>query len=242
MTERDERGAYAEVLDGLGRMLVEGTSLRDTLDQLLEVSSLAVPAVSAFTITAVAEDGSFSAAAWSDDRARAIDELEYAIEEGPCIEALRTGQEQLVQNTATDDRWPTFAARARQEGFGTVAGLPLTAPNGVTIGALNTFVEAADGLDDDALEVLRRVCGPATVVLANARTYRRAADLGDQLTRVLDERAVTHRAVGMLLANTDDTPEKAFGRLRAVAAREGTDVRDVAQRIVTGGGLDSCDA
>lgn len=234
MTTSGADSAYAGALEALARVLVDDRSLRGTLDQLLEVTSLAVPDVTALTVTAVGTDGSITAAAWNDPRARVVDELEYALREGPCIAALETGQEQLVRDTGTDTRWPRFAERAAEEGFATVAGLPLSAPDGTTIGALNVFASRRDGLSEGDLTALRRVRGPAAVLLANARAFHRTRELSEHLASTLDERAVVHRAVGAILARSGGTPEDALARIEATAEREQVDARTLAERVLAG--------
>lgn len=225
---------YADALGALARVLVDAPHLRDTLEQLLEVAAVAAPDVHALTITAVTEDGGLTSAASTDDHAQAVDEFEYAIDEGPCIAALETGEEQLVADVTADDRWPRFTGRASEEGFGSVAGLPLRAPNGQVIGALNVFSARAHGLTEDDLGILRRVCAPAAAVLANARAFRRTSHLRDELAQALEDRAILNRAVGVVIGREGGDPRVALRRLEATAAREGTTVTDLAARVVVG--------
>lgn len=230
----DER-RYLDALTRLSQVLVDGPSLDATLDELLEVAASAAPEVTALTITAIADDGQLTSAASTDDRARSVDEYEYAIEEGPCIEALATGEEQLVRDARRDDRWPRFTAAALDRGFHTVAGLPLRAPDGTTIGALNAFGARPNGLSEQDLTVLRRVCRPAAAVLVNGRAYRRTRSLSDELAATLEQRAAIHRAVGVLLARDGGTAEAALERLEQLAAARGTPVVELARQLTSGG-------
>lgn len=230
----DTEQAYASAIGALSRVLVDAPTMRETLEQLLAVAVLAAPDITALTVTAVADDGSLTAAASTDDHAQSVDEHEYALHEGPCITTLATGEEQVVRDTATDPRWPRFAAKAREEGFGSVAGLPLRTADGDTIGALNVFTHRQDGLPEEDLAVLRRVCGPAAAVLANARAYRRTRQLSQQLAELLDQRAVLNRAIGIVIGRVGDDPVQAQRRLEAAAAREATSLADIAARVVAG--------
>lgn len=230
----DADQAYASAIGALSQVLVDAPSMRQTLEQLLAVAVVAAPRVSALTVTALTEDGSLTAAASTDQSAQNVDELEYALDEGPCVEALSTGEEQLVRDTGTDPRWPRFAAKAREEGFGSIAGLPLRASDGEIIGALNVFSDRPDGLPEDDLALLRRVCGPAAAVLANARAYRRTSLLSQQLTDLLDRRAILNRAIGVVLGRRGGDVSEAERLLEAIAAREGRSVADVAARLVAG--------
>lgn len=230
----DTEQAYASAIGALSQVLVDAPTMRETLEQLLAVAVLAAPDITALTVTAVADDGSLTAAASTDDHAQSVDELEYALHEGPCVATLSTGEEQVVRDTATDPRWPRFAAKARAEGFGSVAGLPLRTADGDTIGALNVFTHRPDGLPEHDLAVLRRVCGPAAAVLANARAYRRTRQLSQQLADLLDQRAVLNRAVGVVIGRLGGDPLQAQRTLEATAAREATSLADIAARVVAG--------
>jgi GAF domain-containing protein len=230
----DSEQRYLDAIGRLSQVLVDAPTLQATLEQLLAVTTLATPDVTALSITAASDDGELTSAASTDERAREVDEHEFTIAEGPCIEALATGEEQLVRDTEDDDRWPRFARSAAEHGFRSVAGLPLRAPDGTTIGALNAFGTRPNSLSEEDLSVLRRVCSPAAAVLANARAYRRTSSLSAELAATLEDQATVHRAVGVLLGRDGGTPEAALDRLRRGADRSGSSVVELAARVTAG--------
>jgi GAF domain-containing protein len=230
----DRADTYAAALASLSQVLVDAPTLRATLEELLAVAAIAAPEVTALTVTAITEDGDLTAAASTDAHARTVDELEYALAEGPCITALQTGEEQLVRDVHTDERWPRFNASAREEGFGSVAGLPLRAADGVVIGALDVFGAEVDGLTEHDLAVLRRVCPALAAVLANARAYRRTQQLSAELSASLEERAVVNRAIGVLIGRRGGEPDAARRSLDELARHRGDTVIEVAHRVLTG--------
>jgi GAF domain-containing protein len=225
---------YGDALRALAGVLIDHPALEGTLEQLLAVAAMAVPEVTSMTVTAVAIDGSYASAASTDATARAVDEREYLLDEGPCIDALEHGTEQLIRDTHSDDRWPSFCEVAAAAGYRTVAGLPLVAPDGQVLGALDVFTEAPDGLDEDVLALLRRVTVPAGAVLANARAYQRTAGLGEQLRENLEAEGLRHRAVGVLLAQLAGDTARAVDVLLATADAHQLSVDEVAARLVAG--------
>lgn len=48
----------------------------------------------------------------SDQLASQVDELQYGLNQGPCLSAARTGQEVRIDDLAADKRWRQYAARA----------------------------------------------------------------------------------------------------------------------------------
>lgn len=81
-----------------------------------------------------ASDGRMETSNATSAEMRAVDEGQYADGDGPCVEAIRTGQETIVSLPA--ERWPTFSDRAAQAGMARCGRFPstsMTAPPGRSI-------------------------------------------------------------------------------------------------------------
>ncbi|MEX1162585.1 MAG: GAF and ANTAR domain-containing protein [Nitriliruptor sp.] len=225
---------YGELLGALSTVLIDHSTLEGTLEQLLHVATAAAPAVDAMTVTTMADDDGYTSAATTDAAARSVDEHEYLIEEGPCIDALHSGSEQFVTDAHTDERWPRFASFAAAAGFRTVLGLPLAAPDGQVLGALNVFARSPDALAEEDLALLRQVAVPAGAILANARAYHRTAAISDQLTASLEQRATWHRAIGIVLGRHGGDEAGAAEVLARTAEAEGVPVERIAEQLARG--------
>src|SRR5687767_1491980 len=103
----------------LGSVLLADSSLAATLDRVTGVACRCVAAGAGSTITLI-RGGSPYTAAGSDDRGRAIDDRQYELNEGPAIDALKTGEPQVADDVCADERWPEIgpAARVRVRGAG----------------------------------------------------------------------------------------------------------------------------
>ena len=62
-------------------------------------------------ITTRYDDDPLTVAA-SDDRAARLDEVQYGAANGPCMEAMSTGEVVEVHDQSTDDRWCCYRERA----------------------------------------------------------------------------------------------------------------------------------
>lgn len=223
--------AYVAALEDLAHFLLEGASLTDLLEQVLELTSRAITASAAVSVTVVGDDGDYRTVAASTEEARSVDDAQYELAEGPCIDALETGQEHLLDDLTELERWPRFRDRALSHGFGSALAVPLHL-GGEVVGALNVFAAHADGLAEDDRRMARRIAAPAAATLANARAYRRVARLSAQLGGALEGRAVIEQAKGVLMAHARCSPDAAFERLRRASQDRNVPVRAIAAEIV----------
>ncbi|MFA9430894.1 GAF domain-containing protein [Egicoccus sp. AB-alg2] len=230
LIDRPDAG-YASALSRLGGLLIDEEDLEVVLRNVVEAVRLAVPGLTSVSVTTIDEEGGYTTAVASDPRAQAVDELEYAQKEGPCVVALETGEEQLVRDVRSDDRWAAFNEAALDNGFHAVAGIPLQA-NGHTYGALNLFAAAPGGIDEDTMALCRRLATPVGAALANARAFRTSDRLSRQLQQRLHDIAVLHQAVGVLMADRDCDARTAAALLQRTAETTNRSLRDVAEQLV----------
>ena len=80
--------------------------------------------------------------ACSDQVAARIDEVQYELDDGPCLHAMRDGQMVRIEDTAAKERWPEFEAQAASHGIRSCLALPLNA-DGKPVGALNLYSREA---------------------------------------------------------------------------------------------------
>jgi hypothetical protein len=157
----------------------------------------------------------------------ALDDLQFTLGEGPCVDAYRHSTPVLVPDLTHADaltRWPGFAREATQTGAAATFAFPLH------IGA------AAFG----TVQLYRRTPGPLTV----ADTVTALLITDDMVSTVLDEltaphaldalfgRAAIPQATGMIAAQLDITIPQALARLRAAAAAAHTPVLHLARDIL----------
>lgn len=224
--------AYVATLEELAGLLVEDANLGQLLDQVLELTSRAITASTAVSVTVVGERGEHRTAAATSDEARHVDDAQYELGEGPCVDALETGVEHLLDDLTDLDRWPRFRERALTHGFRSALAIPLLA-GGVVIGSLNVFATEPDGLTDEDVALTRRIAAPAAATVANARAFRRVSDLAEQLQDALESRALIEQAKGILMAHARCSADAAFERLRRTSQDRNIPLRQVAAELVS---------
>ena len=127
--------------------------------------------------------------ACSDPLAKEIDEVQYLLDDGPCLHAMRSGDQVSIDDTADRARWPRFEAAAHARGVQSCLALPLvagagsvaTSPPGSAIAAatlgytsisLSTPVRASTRVTAGALAASR---SPEPCAAARWTTRTRAA-------------------------------------------------------------------
>lgn len=229
-SRQDVLGIYTDTLARLASVRIDQPTLEHVLHELLQVTQQAMEASVAMSVTSIDADGSLTTVASTSDEVREVDVFEYGIDEGPCITALATGEEQLIDDVTVDGRWPRFSDHAGEAGFISVAGLPLSIGER-TIGALNLYAAEVSGLNRD-LERARTLTQAAAIVLANGSAYRRRFLATSKLHDELDEIATVNQAIGMLMVQRRCDLEEAQQLLLATAQATGRSVEDVAANIV----------
>ena len=76
--------------------------------------------------------------ACSDPVAAPVDEVQYELDNGPCLHAMRDGHMVRIDDTADKAHWPEFERRAASHGIRSCLALPLRA-EGRRVGALNLY-------------------------------------------------------------------------------------------------------
>lgn len=227
----DDHPYLASIEELLG-LLLEDVPFAELLDQVVDLAARAVSSADAVAVTVERVNGRTDTAAASDDRSKHLDEVQRDIGEGPCVDAMRTGEIVVVDDLRSDPRWsPALQQAAADSGLVAVLAVPMVAASG-SIGALNLFSDRAAGLDDDARRTASDIAAPVAATLANARAYRRVEQLGDQLREALRTRAVIEQAKGILMVRARCDEDAAFDLLRRTSQHQNRKLRDVAVSVV----------
>jgi GAF domain-containing protein len=220
-----------EALIALAGILVTEQSLEKTLRQVLEVACTTLWGGDEGGITLLEAAGPRTAFATSQT-ALLVDSSQYsAATGGPCVEAYRRQQILRIDSTASDQRWPEFAAAAARAGLRSTLSVPLVV-GGDGLGAMNIYCRRDNGFTSTDERLATKLGACASVALANARTYWRAASLTGELEMALSTRGVTDQAKGILMAQRGCSAEEAFYRLAAVAQQHHLTVLEVAADLI----------
>jgi len=163
-----------------------------------------------------------------------VEELQFTLGEGPCIDAFETTAPVLEPDLddPADVRWPAFTGPAVHAGVRAVFGFPLLTETD-RLGTLDLYLGEPGPLDagqiDDAVVLASVISHTVLALQAGAEP----GELGTSLDASLDRRAVVHQASGMVSAQLDIDVAEALVRIRAHAYTANRPVDAVARAIVT---------
>ena len=178
--------------------------------------------------------GGLEVLAASSHEVRLVELFELQHNEGPCLEAYRSG-DAVTKATREEMReaWPTFTHRLEEAGYASAQAVPMRLRDEV-IGALNVFRVAPGALAPADLKLARALADVATVGLLQERSIRARDLLAEQLQAALNSRILIEQAKGALAERAGVGVDEAFTLMRTHARRHGIPLPTVATDVVTG--------
>jgi GAF domain-containing protein len=227
--EADVVRALVEMAD----TLVDDYDVVDLLTGLAD-RCVSLLGVSAAGVMLASPGGRLGLVASSSEAMRLLELFELQAQEGPCLDAFRTGERVGHQDLkAGSGRWPSFSAAAVQAGFQSASALPLRLRE-VTLGAMNLLSVTRVPMDEADVIVARAFADLATLSIVHHRASAEAQRLNEQLAGALTSRVVIEQAKGVLAERAGVDLAEAFSRLRAYARSSNLRLTDVAQAAIDG--------
>ena len=169
----------------------------------------------------------------SNEVSHLIEDLQYTLGEGPCVDAYR--QDRVVAEPDLADpvtrRWLAFSPAALQAGVRAVFGFPLRVGT-VRLGALNLYRERSGPLSDDQHADALVVADVAARWVLEAQAGAPADAVAAGLEVGADFHFVVHNAAGMVSVQQGISVTEALIRLRAYAFSNDRLLTDVANDVV----------
>jgi GAF domain-containing protein len=219
-----------ESLAGLSRLASNRLPLEDLLTQVATYAVQAIPGADGAGLTLLEQDRADTIVATAPFVTE-VDNIQYGMNQGPCISAARDGQTIVSGSLGGDSRWPRFGGRVARLGVHSVVSLPLITADGV-VGAMNVYAHGKNVFDDRAAELGQVFAVPAAIAVQNAHVLAQTRRLANRLQSALELRGVVDRAIGILMSRSGGTEHQALERLRALSQREHRKLTEVAREIV----------
>ncbi|MDQ6928275.1 MAG: GAF and ANTAR domain-containing protein [Actinomycetota bacterium] len=162
-----------------------------------------------------------------------VEDLQYSLGEGPCVDAHHQNRPVLEPDLANPStpRWLAFSGPALGAGVRAIFGFPLVV-GAVRLGALNLYADVPGPLSDEQhADALVLAAIAAKAVLAMQGPSRDGA-LAAELEEGSNFQYVVHQAAGMVSVQVEVSVADALLRLRGYAFANERTLRDVANAVV----------
>jgi GAF domain len=174
----------------------------------------------------------------SSAASRELDELQFTLGEGPCLEAVRSSAPVIAADLSdrASEHWPGFAGAAAERGVHAVLALPVAVAS-FSIGALDLYRTRAGHLDAAVLAGGLIAAELAALPLLDLMGIDLDAAVTDSASSAWSDltaltRVEVYQAAGMVVAQLGVSPSEALVRIRGYAFGHGLSASEVAFEIV----------
>lgn len=217
----------ATVFAALAEIIYQGSEPREVYAAICVAATLIVSGCDHASLI-VQQNGRYVTVGASDRIAQRIDDLERAVGDGPCLDAIEEETPQVETDLTRPTLWPDLAARL-------IAETPVRGAMGFRIlvdrqktGALDLFSDTPNRFDTQS-------AGQAIVLASFASVAINAMAKGedvDTLRRGLLSNREIGKAVGMLMLLHGVSEDEAFDVLRRSSQDLNIKLADVARRVI----------
>jgi GAF domain-containing protein len=194
-----------------------------TLRPILDAAEQLAPG-SHVGICVASSDNTYTTLAGTDPLVFMLDDMQYALDEGPGITAIREGHTVIVDDAESEHRWPRFMSIAVDLGLRSHLGMPISV-EGRTLGGLNMYSTVHASVDAGRLAHARLLAAQAAIALDAARRE-------NDLVLALQSSRTIGKAIGLVMERFNLDDHEAFAHLTKLSQRSSVALRDIAAHLV----------
>jgi GAF domain-containing protein len=209
------------------RTIHHSQSLEVTLQAIADAARISIPGFDQVGISTLHKNGEVRTRAATGDLVYNLDEIQYTLMEGPCVDTLREAEVVTAPRIRDDQRWPRYVPAAVELGLRSQLGVKLYVDDEGTLGGLNLYSTTSEEIDPDAEGTAELFAAHAAIALSNMK--ERAT-----LNEALATRTVIGQGIGILMERYTMSEDRAFAFLVRASSRSNIKLRDVAQGLVDG--------
>jgi hypothetical protein len=226
----DARINLTQALAEVARTVSRPPSLDQSLQIIAEVAQDSVPGVDHASITLLHPSGRFETRASKNPLVLRLDHIQYAVDQGPCVDAVRGFSMVSAPRMRSERRWPSYAPQAAALGVQSQLSVKLALGGDDPLGSLNLYSTTAPlTLESEAM---------AELFGSHAATGPHDAPTpAPSPSPALESLRVIEHALGIVMNRFDIDANRAFDYLDESAARADLELADYAQQLLDEGHL-----
>lgn len=200
-----------------------------TVDEVLELivrnAAEALPTFDHIGVSTLEKGGTAVNRAATSALVLELDELQYGIPQGPCVDSLEGDEVVVAPHISRDERWPDYASQAVARGLKSQLAVRLHLADRGTVGGLNLYSTTSEDVAPADIDTAAFFAVHASIALGRAR------DL-ESMSEAVSTRQLIGQAVGVLMERykIDETAAQTF--LWRASSHTNTKVRDIATTLI----------
>lgn len=222
---------HDDALRALAGFVVGDAPLDELMHRIASTAKDVIGPVVEASVTFTRGDDSGWTAASTGPLATALDDAQYALGHGPCMDAGSGGTLLYIDDLAGDDRYRQYGPIAAEAGARSSLSVPLPVQGNI-LAALNLYATEPGAFSDEDVELAEAIAAQAAVAVANAVRYGSATKLAADLQESMASRAVIEQAKGIVMATQRCHADDAFAVLVRRSQHENRKLRDIAAELV----------
>jgi transcriptional regulator with GAF, ATPase, and Fis domain len=195
-----------------------------TLQRVVDLAVENLPGVDFAGVSLRHGGGRVETPAATDPLVNEADELQYQLNEGPCLDAIWVDDTYVIADMQAEDRWPQWAPKAAALGMRSILSVRL-ATESSTVGGLNLYSKDLNAYDEDSILT-------AHIYAAHASNAIEVRGEAEGLRTAMQTRHLIGMAQGMLILRYGLSEDQAFRFLRRRSQEANVKLRDVAAQVV----------
>jgi GAF domain-containing protein len=216
---------FAQSIAAAARSLNQSQSVDETLRTITTVMANSVPGFDQIGITTIDKAGRTTTRAHIGKLVHQLDDIQYGLQEGPCVDTLKGDEMVAAPHIAVDIRWPNYVPEAVALGVQSQLALRLHLGDGSTLGGVNMYSTVSPEVTENARALAGIFAAHSAIALGHVQ--ERA-----QFSEALQSRKVLGQAIGILMQRYDMNEDRAFAFLVRASNHGNIKLRAVAQELV----------
>lgn len=233
MTDRIPLDELSTAVGRILGLLLTQEKVDDAVQRLAVAVKTSMPGSVGAGVSLIDSRGRRTSTGFTDDVVKEADRLQYELGVGPCLAAWASAEPVLVDDVATDPRWPDWSSAVRNLPVRSVLSTPLVA-QGHAIGALKVYADVPHLYNAGASSLLNSFAGPVATLLSHIQGSEVVERMSGALQASLYSRDLTNQACGILMERKGHTQEEALFELIMTARQLRTTVREISAELVAG--------
>jgi GAF domain-containing protein len=215
----------------LAAIVLSSQPLGAVLRRVAQLAVKTIPGADDASVTLI-ERGRPRTVAFNGPLAISLDERQYELGFGPCLDAAISGQTILLDTHDEHVSYPEFAREARRAGIRHVLSIGMPALQHTSSG-LNLYCSGpVTAFDPQSLAEATAFAGYAAVTIFNAALYAGAVEEVAQMQQAMTSRAGIEQAKGIIMAQQRCSADEAFAILVDTSSRTNRKLREVAADVI----------